>query len=178
MTGMPEFPSYLDKYVVENQLEVMANGEMTYQLKGVNVRVKVEWNYEAPGGSGDTHYSFMRGKLCDLVIRQGKDENYQPTLYVEAHQDVDLGTFTGNLEKAVIQDMPITGLSLEKAGDRSWKIIIPEQYRVGHEAHFAQVTEKFLQYLVKGQLPSWEVPNMITKYYTTTEGLKMARRIE
>ena len=177
VTGMPDFPSYLDKYMVENQLEVMANGEMTYQLKGVNVRVKVEWNYEAPEGSGDTHYSFMRGKLCDLIIRQGKEENYQPTLYVEAHPDVDLGTFTGNLEKAVIQDMPISGLSLEKSGERVWKVIIPEQYRVGHEAHFAQVTEKYLQYLVKEKLPSWEVPNMITKYYTTTEALKVAKRL-
>ncbi|GET33978.1 oxidoreductase [Prolixibacter bellariivorans] len=178
VTGIADFPSYLDKYIVENQLEVMANGEMTYQLKGVNARVKVEWNYEAPEGGGDTHYSFMRGKLCDLVIRQGKEENYLPTLYVEAHSEVDLGTFTGNLEKAVIQDMPITGLSLEKTGDRAWKVVIPEQYRVGHEAHFAQVTEKYLQYLVKGKMPSWEVPNMITKYYTTTEGLRMARRIE
>ena len=57
-------------------------------------------------------------------------------------------------------------------------MVIPEDYRVGHEAHFAQVTEKYLQYLVKGKLPSWEVPNMITKYYTTMEGLKMAKRIE
>lgn len=178
VTGMTVFPSYLDKYLVDDQLRVMANGEMTYQLKGVNARVKVEWNYEAPEGSGDTHYSFMRGKLCDLVIRQGKEENYQPTLYVEAHPDADLGTFTGNLEKAVIQDMPLTGLSLEKTGDRAWKVVIPEDYRVGHEAHFAQVTEKYLQYLVKGKLPSWEVPNMITKYYTTMEGLKMAKRIE
>ncbi|MDP4206090.1 MAG: putative oxidoreductase C-terminal domain-containing protein, partial [Bacteroidota bacterium] len=44
----------------------------------------------------------------------------------------------------------------------------------GHEAHFAQVTEKFLGYLKDGKLPRWEVPNMIAKYYTTTSALKMA----
>jgi hypothetical protein len=38
------------------------------------------------------------------------------------------------------------------------------------------VTKKFLQYLVDGKLPDWEVPGMITKYYTTTEALKMARQ--
>ena len=26
-----------------------------------------------------------------------------------------------------------------------------------------------------GKLPEWEVPNMITKYYTTIEGYKMAK---
>ena len=35
-----------------------------------------------------------------------------------------------------------------------WKINIPEKYHVGHEAHFAQVTEKYLRYLIDGKLPA------------------------
>ncbi len=58
--------------------------------------------------------------------------------------------------------------------DTKWKVNIPEEYKVGHEAHFAQVTEKYLQYLKDGALPAWEIPNMITKYYTTTQGLEKA----
>jgi Fe-S cluster assembly scaffold protein SufB len=58
---------------------------------------------------------------------------------------------------------------------QTWKVIIPDKYKVGHEAHFSQVTGKYLEYLVAGKLPEWEVPNMIVKYYTTTEALKMAR---
>jgi hypothetical protein len=61
-----------------------------------------------------------------------------------------------------------------KQGDKLWTVEIPAQYKVGHEAHFTQVTEKYLQYLKDGKLPEWEVPNMIVKYYTTTEGLKAA----
>jgi hypothetical protein len=68
-----------------------------------------------------------------------------------------------------------TELSLEKTGDRSWKVVIPAKYSVGHEAHFTQVTEKYLEYLKQGKLPEWEVPNMITKYYTTTSALKLAK---
>lgn len=64
---------------------------------------------------------------------------------------------------------------MEKLGETKWKLNIPEVLKVGHEAHFGQVTEKYLQFLVNGKLPEWEVPNMIVKYYTTTEGLKMAR---
>ena len=51
---------------------------------------------------------------------------------------------------------------------------IPDSYKVGHEAHFGQVTEKYLNYLKSGNLPEWEIPNMIVKYYTTTEGMKKA----
>jgi len=67
------------------------------------------------------------------------------------------------------------GLKLNKLSDKLWTVEIPSQYRVGHEAHFGQVTEFYLQYLKDGKLPEWEVPNMITKYYTTTEGLKLAK---
>lgn len=56
----------------------------------------------------------------------------------------------------------------------TWKVNIPDKYKVGHEAHFGQITEKFLDYLRDGKLPEWEVPNMIAKYYTTTSALKLA----
>ncbi len=64
-------------------------------------------------------------------------------------------------------------ISIEKIAENKWKVNIPKKYHIGHEAHFAQVTEKYLGYLVDGKLPDWEVPNMIAKYYTTTQGLKM-----
>jgi len=68
------------------------------------------------------------------------------------------------------------GISVEKTGDKTWTLNIPEKYNIGHEAHFSQVTEKYLQYLIDGKLPEWEVPNMIVKYYTTTEGMKAAMK--
>jgi hypothetical protein len=32
-----------------------------------------------------------------------------------------------------------------------------------------------LQYLEAGKLPAWEVPNMLAKYYTTTQALDKAK---
>ena len=55
-----------------------------------------------------------------------------------------------------------------------WEIIIPENLKQGHEAHFAEVTRKYLKFLQEKNMPEWEVPNMIAKYYTTTEALKKA----
>ena len=67
------------------------------------------------------------------------------------------------------------GIKVEKKENKGlWKVQIPESYRVGHEAHFKAVTEIFLQYLSKGGMPKWEVPNMISKYYVTTKALEMA----
>ena len=52
---------------------------------------------------------------------------------------------------------------MQRQGDR-WHIAVPDRYRIGHEAHFTKVTEKYLGFLEDGKMPDWEVPNMLTKY--------------
>ena len=177
VTKLDEFPDYLQKDVEDGVLKVFSNGEINYTLKGVHAKVSVIWNFQAPEGAGDTHYSIMRGTKCNLIIRQGEEEGYKPQLYIEANTGIDIKEFAGSLYNGV-QGLTskYPDIELEKLGDTKWKLNIPEKLKVGHEAHFGQVTEKYLQYLVDGELPEWEVPNMIVKYYTTTEGLKMARQ--
>ncbi|WP_319500874.1 putative oxidoreductase C-terminal domain-containing protein [uncultured Draconibacterium sp.] len=174
VTYLDEYPDYLQKDVEGDVLKVFSNGEINYTLKGVHAKASVIWNFQAPEGAGDTHYSIMRGTKCNLEIIQGEEEGYKPQLYIEA-TEVDPMEFAASLNNAVTglaETYP--GISVEKIGDIKWKLNIPEKYKVGHEAHFGQVTEKYLQYLIDGKLPEWEVPNMIVKYYTTTEGLKAA----
>jgi hypothetical protein len=67
------------------------------------------------------------------------------------------------------------GIELTKTNS-GWEVTIPEKYKEGHEAHFARVTEKFLQYFKDGKLPAWEVSNMLAKYYTTTSALELATK--
>ena len=175
VTGLDSYPSYLEKDVEGSILRVYSNGEINYTLKGVHARVSVIWNFQAPEGTGDTHSSTMRGSNCELMIRQGEAEGYKPTLYVmptfiespdEFRKALEIGT------KQLAVKYP--GLDIEMIDELLWRVNIPDSYKVGHEAHFGQVTEKFLDYLSKGTLPEWEIPNMIVKYYTTTEGLKQA----
>ena len=54
--------------------------------------------------------------------------------------------------------------------------IIPNELKIGHEAHFGQVTNNFLKYFKEGMLPDWEIPNMKAKYYTTIEAYKLATK--
>jgi hypothetical protein len=144
-------------------------------IKGVFAKISVEWKYQAPPGGGDTHYSVMRGTQCDLTIKQGPGENYLPTLYVENIKGIKSEEFNSRLVNA-LGALPFDSLTVEKVNANSLKINIPKRYRVSHEEHFAQVTSRYLEYLKEGKLPEWEVPAMITKYYTTTAALKMAKK--
>jgi predicted dehydrogenase len=175
VTGLKEFPEFLQKDIKDGKLNVYSNGEMSYQVKGVWAKVSVTWNFMPPAGGGDTHYSVMRGSGCNLTIRQGAEEKYVPTLYVEKIKGKALADFTAKL-KAVLGRLPYDSLQMETINDNSIKISIPKKYRISHEEHFGQVTARFLEYLKEGKLPDWEVPGMITKYYTTTSALKLASK--
>jgi len=172
-TGYSEFPEYLASSVKDGNLEVYANGEMTYSLKDVFSKVIVIWNYEAPAGTGDTHFCVMRGTKANLAIRQGAEQNYIPELYIET--SCACPEYAAAVEAKFAElEKKFPGIALEKI-EGGWKVNVPAEYRNGHEAHFAQVTKNFLQYLEDGKLPEWEVPNMIAKYYTTTQAYKMAQ---
>ncbi len=175
VTRLTDYPEYLQKDVIRDSiLQVYANGEINYNIKGVHAKVSVRWNFEAPEGTGDTHYSIMRGTKANLVIRQGAEQNFKPVLYIEPVKDFDTGEFESTLTnglKTVQEKYP--GIEIQETNN-GWMVIIPDSYKIGHEAHFRQVTEKYLKYLIDGKLPEWEVPNMIAKYYVTTKALELA----
>ena len=175
ITKQNAFPDYLKKDVVKDSiLRVYSNGEINYQLKGVHAKVSVTWAYKAPDGAGDTHYSIMRGTKANLIIRQGAEQQYKPTLYIEGVAGKPVKEVTlKQVLTAIEKEFP--GVSVKKDA-KGWEVTIPETYKEGHEAHFGRVMEKFLTYLKAGQLPAWEVPNMIAKYYTTTQALELAKK--
>ncbi|MBU2904616.1 oxidoreductase [Arenibacter algicola] len=175
VTGLETYPDYLKKDLDGDKLEVYCNGEMLYKIKGKYAKVSVIWNYEAPEGTGDTHYSIMRGTKSDLIIKQGAEENYKPTLYIKSKGGENFDNIIAEAIELHINSK-FAGTKAEKVSEDMWKINIPDEFKIGHEAHFAQVTQNYLRYLEEGKLPTWEVPNMITKYYTTIEGYKMAKK--
>lgn len=174
VTGFDNFPDYLQKDVKDGKLNVFANGEINYKIKGISAKVSVEWNYQAPPGGGDTHFSVMRGTKCDLTIKQGADEKFVPTLYASNVRGASMDEFTEKLQAAVTT-LPYDSVTVENVDKNTLRINIPKKYRVSHEEHFGQVTARYLEYLKEGKMPEWEVPGMITKYYTTTSALKMAK---
>lgn len=174
-TGLDAFPASLKKYInADGILEVDCNGEMIYTLKGIHCKTSVIWNFEAPKGAKDTHYSIMQGRNCALVIRQGAEQGYKPTLYIEP---VKKGTGLTTFVQAAVHDLQKNwpGVSV-KATNNGWQVVIPQKYKIGHEGHFAQVTKAYLGYLKDGKLPEWEVPNMLVKYQTIMDAYQLSRK--
>jgi predicted dehydrogenase len=179
VTGLSDFPGFLkSKLNDDGVLPCYSNGEMIYALKGICVKLSVTWNFEAPQGGGDTHHSLFRGSKAHVIIRQGKEQNYKPEVYVEPAPGANADELAASLKNAVARlQTKFPGLEAkeESVPRPSWHIIIPEECHIGHEAHFQKVLEAYLQYLDKGRLPDWEVPNMLAKYYITTRALEMAK---
>jgi predicted dehydrogenase len=169
ITKTDSFPSYLKNNISNDTLlKIFFNGEINYSIKGVHAKTTALWNFKAPEGAGDTHHSLLRGTKANLVIRQGVEENYQPALYIEPiDKNVDLTEAFKKLQAKY------SGVELKKSAN-GWQVVIPSKYKEGHEEHFARVTEKFLEYIKNNNMPAWEVPNMLTKYFITTKALQIA----
>lgn len=176
VTKMDTWPDYLKPLVGDDDvLRTPANGEFTYTLRGVHAKISVLWNFEAPPGTADTHDSLMRGTKCSLHIRQGKEQGFKPVLYIEPQASVNMDSWKPALDKAAAEvAKKYPGVVVEDLGER-YEVVIPDHYKKGHEAHFAQVAERFLGFLKDGGTPDWEVPNTLVKYHTIMEAYKMSR---
>jgi predicted dehydrogenase len=177
VTNEPQFPDFLAANVKDGKLEYFCNGSMVWALRGVHAKMDVIWNYEAPAGGGDTHVAIFKGTKSRLEIRQGKEENWKTELYVIPNNPASKKDILAALKKKVEElQSRYPGVGVDDSVGKI-RVAIPDKYRDGHEAHFAEVARRFFEYLRDPKsMPSWEKPNMLAKYYTTTKGLELGYR--
>lgn len=175
VTGTSEFPSYLSASVREGSLDYFCNNSVTYSLRGVHVHLDVLWDFEGPPPF-DSHFARFRGTSSSIEVRQTSAENFRPEVYVVPASPELRPAVLDALNKRLKNLNPtIGGIGVEDRG-AEFKLTIPDSHRVGHEAHFAQVTRQFFEYLDNPRsLPAWEKPNMLAKYAVTTKGVELAR---
>ena len=121
VSGEDNYPEFLKKDVQNDTLKVYCNGDILYKIKGVCAKVSVTWNYTFPKGGGDTHFSVMKGSKADLIIRQGKEQNYQPELFIQTAKGSNMALYEKTLDASmakVIAKYP--GVALEKVTDGIW----------------------------------------------------------
>jgi len=177
VTRAADFPDFLKgKLNKEGILPYYANGETIYTLKGIYVKLSVTWDFQAPEGAGDTQYSLFTGSKARVILKQDKEQDYRPQLYVEPAVGITLEQLHAPLKKAIAEVQNKYPRLALKRQSNCWQVLIPDAHKIGHEAHFRNVTEEYLQYLTKGKLPGWEVSNMIAKYYITTAALRLAQQ--
>jgi predicted dehydrogenase len=164
-TNKDSFPSYLQKDIQNNVLNVYSNGEMNYTVKGVHAKVSIVWNFE---GGEDSQYSIMRGTKANLIINKGKG-------YIEPVNNTDIKKYEETLKNSIAEiNKTYPGVDVKKS-EKGWELVIPKSYNIGHEAQFAEVAKKYMEYLKEGKMPDEEVSNMLAKYYTTTKALEKAQ---
>jgi predicted dehydrogenase len=174
ITGEAEFPDYLAPVVHGSRLDYFCNTRASYTIRGAHVRLDVLWDMESTTGFGDTHLAVFRGSRSRVEVRQGAEQNYRSELYIVPNSGESLAK---PVEAKVAQlQNRFPGVAAKEAGGQ-FQVIIPDRYRIGHEAHFAQVTNQFLMYLNDpASMPAWERPNMVSKYLVTTEGVRLAQK--
>lgn len=176
VTGRAKFPDNLQQWIHNGVFDYPCNNAVDYTVRGVHVRLKIEWKWEAPPGAGDMYEASFHGSKASVEIRQGPKEHYRPEIYVVPASDAERETVFSALGKKVeALQAKWPGLRVVRGATEA-QIAIPEALRTGHEAHFAQVANQFLKYLRDPKtMPEWETANMLAKYYVTTEGVAMAR---
>jgi predicted dehydrogenase len=172
-----DFPAELGPHVRNGVLEYFCNTQVSYRLRGHFVRLTVIWDWEAPPGAGDSHFAYYRGSRSRVEVRQGSAEHYRPELYVVPNVPGDkAGVLAAVRARVAAVQGRYPDVGAEDRGAEI-RITIPDALRVGHEGHFAQVTQAFLRYVRdRSTLPAWERPNMVAKYYVTTRGTALARQ--
>jgi predicted dehydrogenase len=177
VTGETAFPAEVLAAVKDGRLDYYCNTRIGYTVRGLHVRLDVLWDFEAAPGAGDTHLAVFRGSRSRVEVRQGKEGGYRPELYVVPNTAAEREAVHAALrEKLAALGGQFAGLGVD-AQDGRFRVTIPDAYRVGHEAHFGQVVRQFLRYLGEpATLPAWGKPNMLAKYFVTTEGVRLARQ--
>ena len=170
VTALPAFPAELMPGLKQGRLEYDCNGEVHYQIRGIHVHLTALWNYESPTGV-DLHHAVYRGSNARVDVRQGEKEKYIPEVYVVPNGPQFRDAVARGLDAHVRSlQTEFAGVAYVNAGDE-FHVTIPDRYRVGHEAHFAQVLGAFLGYLAAPKsMPGWERPDMISKYAVSTTG--------
>ena len=177
VTGEPRFPAFLEPAVKNGTLEYFCNTLVSYTLRGIHTKLNVIWDWEPAPGGGDTHYAFYKGSRATVEVRQTQADKLRPELYVVPASAADRPAVISAVRAriAALQSR-FPGVAVEERGDEV-HIAIPDSFRVGHEAHFAQVTTEFLRFLRdRKALPAWERPNMLAKYYVSTMGTELSHR--
>jgi len=171
-TGAESFPDYLASAVDQDSvLQVMSNGMISFSVRGIHVTVKVRWDYEAPEGSGDTSESVYEGSKASVRLVQNAGTGFARQLLVHS---------SAGAAESLIKRLgdEFEGLIVSRMDDEDFVLDMPQDKKPGHEEHFNMVAASFLSMVDEGKIPIWEKSNTLTKYYITTEAVRLSSLIE
>jgi hypothetical protein len=105
-------------------LDYYCNTRVSYALRGIHIKLDVLWRWEAPAGTGDTHLAVYHGSKSRIEIWQGKQEEYQPELYVYPH-----GAGASQALERKIGALATPGYRVASASARDYSAPVPRRPR-------------------------------------------------
>jgi len=168
-TGLKHFPKSLRVYVnKDGNLEVYCNGGMEYTTFGQRIKFEVRWDFQAEEGSGDTYRCSFPFETAVIKICQNEQTDWQRQIFIDTDEEHARAAEAKLREKYDF-------VSFEAIGRESWMVSIPQEVLTSHEEHFNQVGRMFIS-MIDGtvEMPEWERVNTLTKYYLTTEAVRLA----
>src|SRR5207247_10510673 len=104
-------------------------------VRGVDTKLDVIWDWEAPPGAGDTLSAYSGGTRARVEVRQTRADRYRPELYIipaDGARKADVLAAAQAKIAALQREYP--GVGVEDRGTEL-HVTLPDAFRVGHEAH-------------------------------------------
>lgn len=167
-TGLTQWPEALRSQVVGNVLQYACNGEIHYDLCGINVRQFADWGQREPRGGGDLHGAVIRGSRAVLSVEHGEHTAYVPQVFLQPRDGIDL---RADLERTLREwQSTFAGLGFETVADK-YRFIAPDALHSTHESHFAKTLSEFLDYMDDGRWPLDLQARIHTRHRLLSEAL-------
>lgn len=172
LTGEAAWPDYVKPAMVDGKLNDYTNGSCVYTIKGVHVRLKVAWQYEAPPGAQDSYFASYQGTHALIELRAGPKEKFIPQIYITPAQ-TNPTAWDGNLKMAIEQlQHAYPGLAYEKT-DRAFHLLLPKAARGGD--NLQKLFADFAGFIHdRNTFRDFENDNLLAKYYVTTSAVALA----
>jgi predicted dehydrogenase len=175
LTGESSWPTYLKGSVLDGKLVDYTNGSCVYWLKGVHVRLKVGWQFEAPPGASDSYFASFLGSRSLIELRAGPKESFIPEIYLTPAAAEPAATWEASLKSTVNRlQKEYPGLSVERV-DRSFHLTLPAADRGGDGLQ--TIFKEFAGFVRDwSTFPDSENSSLLAKYYITTSAVAFANR--
>ena len=184
ITGQEAFPPSVREAITGDTiagetLHLPCNTEIDFSLRGVTARLRSEWFLREPPGSGDWHNVTLRGSRALLRVVQGPETGHRAELRVQPHAGG--GSLAALREWVASEQADLPGLTLSPVPESDGTLLrlhVPEALRTGHETHFAEVLDQFLDHLDSGTWSATKAAALRMRYTLLARARELALRGE
>ena len=117
-----------------------------------------------------------KGANSDVMVRQSREEGFLPELYIKPVSGRETLVREAVMKRLRSLHARYPGLSVATHGELM-KIVIPAPLRTNDIEYFGMLAQRVAGFVRDpSTFPAWENPNLLAKYWVTTQGVATARR--